>query len=43
MSQYFSKSYEPSGGAINVKVDLYSYATKMDLEKQQEFIPLIQH
>ena len=41
MSQYFSKSYEPFGGAINVKVDLSSYATKIDLEKQQEFIPLI--
>ena len=30
MSQYFSKPYEPSGGDINVKVDLSNYATKTD-------------
>ena len=28
MSQYFHKPYEPSGGDINVKVDLSNYATK---------------
>ena len=27
-SQYFPKSYEPSGGDINVNVDLSNYATK---------------
>ena len=32
MSQYFSKPYEPSGGDINVKVDLSNYATKTDLK-----------
>ena len=32
MSQYFSKPYEPFGGDINVKVDLYNYATKTDLK-----------
>ena len=31
MSQYFPKPYEPSGGDINVKVDLSNYATKTDL------------
>ena len=31
MSQYFSKSQEPFGGDINVKVDLSHYATKTDL------------
>ena len=28
MSQYFPKPYEPFGGDINVKVDLWNYATK---------------
>ena len=28
MSQYFRKPYEPFGGDINVKVDLYNYAKK---------------
>ena len=28
MSQYFPKSCEPFGGDINVKVDLFNYATK---------------
>ena len=32
MSQYFPKPYEPFGGNINVKVDLYNYATKTDLK-----------
>ena len=32
MSQYFPKRYEPSGGDINVKVDLSNYATKTDLQ-----------
>ena len=30
MSQYFPKPYKPFGGDVNVKVDLYSYATKPD-------------
>ena len=38
LSQYFPKPYEPSGGDINVKVDLSNYATKSDLKKQQEEI-----
>ena len=32
MSQYFPKPYEPSGGDINVKVDLSTYATKADIK-----------
>ena len=32
MSQYFPKQYEPSGGDINVKVDLSNYAAKSDLK-----------
>ena len=32
MSQYFPKPLEPSGGDINVKVDLSNYATKADLK-----------
>ena len=32
MSQYFPKPYEPFGGDINVKVDLYNYAAKTDLK-----------
>ena len=32
MSQYFSKSYEPIGGDINVKVHLYNYAIKTDFK-----------
>ena len=32
MSKYFPKQYEPSGGDINVKVDLSNYATKTDLK-----------
>ena len=31
MSQYFPKPYEPFGGDIKVKVDLSSYATKIDI------------
>ena len=32
MSQYFPKPYEPFGGDINVKVDLFNYATKTDIK-----------
>ena len=32
MSQYFPKPYEPFGGDINVKVDLWNYATKADIK-----------
>ena len=32
MSQYFTKPYEPSGGDINVNVDLPNYATKTDIK-----------
>ena len=32
MSQYFPKPYRSFGRNINVKVDLYSYATKTDLQ-----------
>ena len=32
ISQYFSKSYEPFGGDINVKVDLSNYETKADIK-----------
>ena len=32
MSQYFPKPYEPFGGDINVKVDLYNYATETDIK-----------
>ena len=32
MSQYISKSYEPFGGDINVKVHLSNYATKVDIK-----------
>ena len=32
MSQYFPKPYDPFGGDINVKVDLFDYATKTDLK-----------
>ena len=32
MSQYFPKPYEPFGRDINVKADLYNYATKADLK-----------
>ena len=33
MSQYFPKPYEPFGGDINVKVDLFNYATKTNIKK----------
>ena len=33
MSQYFVKPYEPFGGAISVKFDLYNYGTKADFKK----------
>ena len=32
MSQYFPKPYEPFGGDINVKADLFNYATKADIK-----------
>ena len=32
MSQYFPKLYKPLGGDINVEVDLFNYATKIDLK-----------
>ena len=32
MSQCFPKPYEPFEGNINVKVDLFTYATKTDLK-----------
>ena len=32
MSQYSAKSYETFGGDINVKVDLFNYATKTNLK-----------
>ena len=32
MSQYFAKPYEPFGGDINVKGDLFNYATKTDIK-----------
>ena len=32
MRQYLPKPYEPSGGDINVKVDLSNYATNTDLK-----------
>ena len=32
MSQYFPKPYEPFDGDINIKVDLFNYATKADVK-----------
>ena len=32
MSKYFSKPFEPFRGDINVKVDLFNYTTKTDLQ-----------
>ena len=32
MSYYFPKPYEQFGGDINVKVDLFNYATKADIK-----------
>ena len=32
MSQYFPKPYEPFGGDVNVKVDLFNYTTKVDIK-----------
>ena len=32
MSQYFPNPYEPFGGDINIKVDLFNYATKADIK-----------
>ena len=33
----FSKTYEPFGGDINVKVDLSNYATKTDIKNISHF------
>ena len=32
MSQYFHNPHEPSGGDINVKFDLSTYATRTDIK-----------
>ena len=32
MSQYFPELYEPFGGDINIKVELFNYATKADVK-----------
>ena len=32
MSQYFPKPYEPFGGDINIKVDLFNYTTKTNIK-----------
>ena len=32
MSQYFPKPYEPFGGDVNVKINLFNYATQTDLK-----------
>ena len=32
MSRYFPKPYEPFGGDINVKIDLFNHATKGDIK-----------
>ena len=32
MRQYFPKPYEAFSGEINVKVDLFNYATKVDIK-----------
>ena len=32
MSKYFPEPYEPFGGDINVKVDLYNHARKTDIK-----------
>ena len=32
MSKFFPKPYEPLGGDINVKVNLSSYATTIDVD-----------
>ena len=33
MIQYFPKPYEPFGGDISVKVDLFNYGTKTEFKK----------
>ena len=38
MSQYFLKPYEPFGADINVKVDLFNYATKTDLRNASHVV-----
>ena len=37
MSQHFPIPYEHFGGDINVKVDLFNYATKADLKNSTGF------
>ena len=32
MIQYFPKPYEPFGGGINIKVNLFNYATQSNLK-----------
>ena len=32
MSKFFPELYKPFGGDINVKIDLWNYATKTDLK-----------
>ena len=32
MNQYFSKPYKPTGGDVNIKVDLSNYATMVNLK-----------
>ena len=41
MSQYFPKPYDHFGRNVKVGLDLFNYATKSDLKKQQELICLI--
>ena len=43
MSQYFRKPYEPFGGDINVKVDLYNYAKNKQTNKKKTDIKNISH
>ena len=43
MSQYFSKTYEPFGGDINVEVDLSNYATKANIEISHMLIFQVLH
>ena len=33
MIQYFPKPFRSFGGNINIKIDLFNYATKTDLKK----------
>ena len=42
MSQYFPKPYEPFSWDINVKVDLFNYATKTDIKNISHIATSIQ-